>query len=83
MPDFDQGMHDKTGYVEISCQEYEDALTPDLRVSSSLTDPDGVYGSPLVYTEWYDPVTDRPVLRSYLRGPRDGERTCDHWRAAG
>ncbi len=46
-------------------------------VFSSLTDIDGEYGPPEIFTEWGYRVTDVPVLRDY-RWPGSG-RPCEHF----
>jgi hypothetical protein len=52
---------------------------------SSLTDPDGHYGIPIISTTWWDPagrVAVRTVRHPRLPGDtRSGDRmTCEHWR---
>jgi hypothetical protein len=72
---------------KISCVEREDLIDEKGRsfngfhdesgigVLSSLTDPDGTYGSPRVFTEWgYD--YDQPVLRDERYPGTD--RPCEH-----
>lgn len=66
-------MHDLSGWEPITCAE-SDTLRPDLAPLSSLTDPTGDYGAPVIYTEWG--TDDGPVLRDY-RWP-GAETVCAH-----
>lgn len=72
-------MNDLDGWVEVSCSQSENILagitTP--TVFSALTDPDGFYGTGVVYTEWGDAITDKPLLRNY-RWSEQG-RSCQHY----
>ena len=64
---------------ELTCQEYEDAIRADdeAHVASSITDPDGVYGSPLTFTLWL--MSDGSYLSTALEGRRDTEDyKCSH-----
>jgi hypothetical protein len=62
---------------ELTCQEYEDAVSQGGVVASSITDPDGFYGSPLTYTLWLLSTGD--YLATALEGRRDShERKCSH-----
>ncbi|MHA3723786.1 hypothetical protein ACXR2T_07895 [Leucobacter sp. HY1910] len=85
-------MFDLDGFVQVSCSTADAILcgsrAPELgsgrgaawgsiRPSSSLTDPDGEYGSPLVYTEWSFEKNDYVALREY-QFPGD-DRLCEHW----
>lgn len=77
---------DMTGWHPLTCEQYEtvmgrhrDMPIDVFKVASTITDPDGHYGSPLVFTEWW--YMDAPLLRSYLWGRRDGERRCEHYGA--
>lgn len=61
-------MHDRDGWTAITCAERDAQFSEQLiegvyGVSSTLTDPEGVYGPAVVYTEWH--VDNRPVLRDY------------------
>ena len=79
----DRSMFDLSGWREVDCVERDGIVYPfgksdeTLRCFSSLTDPDGNYGEPLIYTEWGRNDPDRAVLRDY-RWPGSG-RTCKHW----
>jgi len=67
------------GWRELTCQEYEDAIRADdeAHVASSITDPDGVYGSPLTFTLWL--MSDGSYLSTALEGRRDTEDyKCSH-----
>lgn len=68
-------MYDLDGWAPISCASSEE-LRADKTPVSSLTDPDGTHGTPIVYTEW---ATDdgTPVLRDY-RWP-NSSRECEHY----
>lgn len=74
-------MWDLREWRPITCAERDDiARGPSATAScvlSSLTDLDGRFGEPLVYTEWGD-ADERPVLRDY-RWPKDDERDCEHY----
>lgn len=67
-----------SGWAELTCQEYQDIIDSDLaaKVASSLTDPDGIYGSPLTYTLWE--LSDGRYLATALEGRRDDPRKCSH-----
>jgi hypothetical protein len=69
-------MHDLDGWTPITCVE-SDVIRDSMAPRSSLTDPDGNYGEGVVYTEWADPISERPVLRDY-RWTEPG-RDCQHY----
>lgn len=74
-------MRDMRGWVKVTCEESDRCREDrDLKVFSSLTDMEGTYGEPVIYTEWGDRETDRPVVRDYrwLKSDRD----CEHYLAA-
>lgn len=74
-----QSMDDMTGWGEVTCETRERFFSQYgalLKPYSSLTDPDGQYGEPTIYTEWGSKRRDTPWLRDY-RYPRD-ER-CAHF----
>lgn len=77
LPPLGANMHDLTGWRKVSCTERESIfLSGDgFTVSSSLTDLDGEYGEPVVYTEWA--LGGLPRLRDY-RYPDDGN-DCAHY----
>lgn len=61
------GMYDMTGWAGVSCR-VADLIHRGgaaLSVASTLTDPHGTYGSPIVFTEWW--WMEEPVLRTYRR----------------
>lgn len=68
-------------WVIASCEEYQAAVSDQgLRVWASLTDPDGQFGEPKVYTLWGDPGT-RPIAASLaLYDRRDSRKVvrCIH-----
>lgn len=85
-----QSMNDMAGWESVDCvtrdrflADHRDRLAP----YSSLTDPDGQFGSGVVYTEWGVTCGERPWLRDY-RWTTSGN--CAHympaaniaWRAA-
>jgi len=72
-----QNMTDRTGWTQVSCPASDRIRDEHLDkvVSSSLTDLDGEYGDPVVYTEWS--VGDVPLLRDYRWVAT--ERECEHW----
>ena len=79
-------MWERQGWSRISCEERNEhyALaerTGGLSPVSSLTDPDGNYGSPVIFTEWGRKDSDEPLLRDY-RYPVVGapdSRPCVHY----
>ena len=71
---------DMTGWREITCRE-ADLLRRQgagLTVASTITDPEGVHGESLVFTEWWwcNAAGEEPVLRDYRR---DRDHTCSHF----
>ena len=81
----DQDMDDLTGWQQVPCRVADlirygnaDRKWP-LKPFSSLTDPEGEFGRPIVYTEWgvEFPEGDAALLREY-RWPK-GERACEHY----
>lgn len=61
------------GWVVVSHDEYRRIVTDaggytELSVFSTLTDPDGVYGRPQIYTAWGRAVDDVPLvdIRDYV-----------------
>lgn len=72
-----QNMHDLDGWEETDCYT-SNGIRPGLKPVSSLTDLDGEFGRPIVYTEWANPDDeDTPVLRDY-RWP-GGYSKCKHY----
>ena len=71
-----RNMFDHSGWHQIPCAQ-RDPMVQALHPFSSLTDLDGEYGTPIVYTEWGVSSPDRAVLRDY-RWPNSG-RVCEHW----
>lgn len=69
-------MRDLSGWREIPCAE-SDEIRSNKHPRSSLTDLDGQFGLPIIYTEWEDGA-EVPVLREYL-WPKDPARPCQHW----
>lgn len=78
----EQGMHDLDGWQRVTCEVAEVIKHANaVRVFSSLTDPDGLYGHPVIYTEWGIPEMsdgDVPLLRDY-QWPQDPSRSCEHY----
>lgn len=74
-----QSMYNLDGWAQITCQASEVVMggVEMMSVYSTATDPDGVYGPPLIYTEWGMKNGDEPILRHY-RWP-DSDRECEHW----
>lgn len=73
-------MWSRAGWKRISCEERNEhyALAGSaLEPVSSLTDLDGEFGTPVVFTEWARRDQDEPLLRDY-RWP-DSERECEHY----
>ena len=69
-------MHNLTGWVAIGCTESDAIRATNCGVLSSLTDPAGNLGNPIVYTEWGD-REGRPILRDY--GETLPGSTCTHF----
>ena len=77
-------MYDLDGWVPITCDRREDIIHDHtlgkLGVFSTLTDPEGIYGPRMVYTEWGIADEDRPVLRDYLAYTDDRTPSeCTHY----
>ena len=73
--EFDQPLKWRT----ISCADYEVLLgnNPQLKVWSSLTDPEGIYGEPQFYTLWGQ--ENAMLLSTLLEYPHDDKRkSCSH-----
>ena len=68
-------MHDLNGWVAIPCAQSDEVRT-NKRPRSSLADPSGNYGMPVVYTEWAGPDDEQPVLRDYRWFD---DRDCTHY----
>lgn len=74
---------------QVTCAEREELVNrpggryDGLAPFSSLTDPDGQYGEPCIFTEWGEAGTDIPVLRDYRWPRREMETpdatTCEHF----
>jgi len=85
----DHTMSDKetTTWRRVTCQERDVAFAAwngAWGVGSSLTDFDGQYGDPQMFTEWWDKATERPVLRDRRYPGRPGQpdpRPCEHYLA--
>ena len=75
------GMHTLRGWREVSCREADliRRQGAGLTVASTLTDPDGNFGSPIVFTEWWWGDTT-PVLRDYRYPKAEEYRAgCTHF----
>lgn len=79
--------YDMTGWRSVDCREADliRRQGAGLVVGSALTDTDGQYGRPLIFTEWWWRTAkgEEPVLRDY-RHPDHGENEpgCAHYIAA-
>ena len=70
----------------VTCAERDEVYAAGIArwsVGASLTDLDGEYGDPEMFTEWWDRQTEKPVLRdrrypSREAGQRD-LRPCEHY----
>jgi hypothetical protein len=79
-------MRTMTGWTRIPCMERDehyDIAGEHLKPLSSLTDLDGEFGSPVVFTEWGRDDQDEPLLRDY-RYPKQSDpgsdyRPCEHY----
>ena len=65
-----------TGWTAVDCEEsdrirYDNSVSP----ASSLTDPEGVYSSGVIFTEWWT-RDERPLLRDYRYSD---DRPCTHY----
>ena len=70
----------------VTCEERDDVYNAGIDgwgVGSSLTDLDGLYGEPQMFTEWWDKATERPVLRDRRYPSREFGRAdlrpCEHF----
>lgn len=83
-------MNNMAGWLRITCYERDEhfALAKDtggIEPISGLTDPDGEYGTPLVFTEWARKDSDEPLLRDYRYPNEDGSGSgpdaapCKHY----
>lgn len=70
-------MNQLLGWRKVSCKA-ADAIRHGLRVSSALTDIDGQYGQPVIYTEWWS-TTAGALLRDFLYDPHTGTARCVHY----
>lgn len=72
-----RGHQDMTGWRPVTCREADliRRQGAGLTVASSLTDPGGTFGPPVIFTEWWwcTEVGQEPVLRDYRSG------SCTHW----
>lgn len=62
-------MHVLDGWRQVTCSERDEVFRSMALpiVASSLTDPEGRYGDPVIFTEWADDADrDAAVLRDYL-----------------
>lgn len=75
-PTAGQSLWNMTGWREVTCEESDQRRTEPRTVLSTLTDPDGVYGPAVVFTEWGD-GDGVPIMRDY-RHPTTDE-TCRHY----
>lgn len=77
---------------KITCAERDEAMARyDLVPISSLTDIDGEFGTPSIFTEWGDRTTEEPCLRDQRWPPRytsqemadyatrEDDRPCEHY----
>lgn len=76
-------MYDLTGWRSLSCGQRELVvtameLTGGKRPVSSLTDLDGTFGPPVIFTEW-ESEDGRTLLRDYLDRPFTDSANCSHW----
>ena len=77
-PEACQGMHDMTGWREVTCEVRDDFMRDhaDRRSCfSGLTDPEGHYGPGVVFTEWGVKDGEKPWLRDY----RWTATSCTHF----
>ena len=68
-------MNDRTGWRQVTCAESDTIRHAASGVLSSLTDPQGLHGQAVVFTEW-DDADARPALRDYRW--TDPDRPCEH-----
>jgi hypothetical protein len=73
-------MHNLDGWIEVTCRERDRVWAENEQTvvtTSSLTDPDGIYGDPIIYTEWGLRTDDghEAILRDYIKR---GE-SCTHY----
>lgn len=76
-----RSMYDWTGWHSLSCKDADDIMhrhrdmPTAWKPASALTDPDGLYGPGVIFTEWW--WDDMPVLRTY----RWTDSGCTHYGA--
>ncbi|WP_345434826.1 hypothetical protein [Microbacterium gilvum] len=75
-------MRTLTGWQAVSCERSDEVRAEhlDKTVRSSLTDLDGRFGGPVIFTEWAT-ADGRPLLRDYRWGA--AERPCEHYEPEG
>lgn len=72
-------MFEMSGWVEVTCLAADVIRRHGMSVASSLTDPRGNFGPPLIFTEWWWAGT--PVLRDY-QYPTPAAVRCAHFVAS-
>ncbi len=72
-------MLDLSDWREVTCEESEVVRDGGVTPLSSLTDIDGTYGRPVIYTEWARPDGEEPILRDYLYEPHTDDPKCHHF----
>lgn len=86
MIDYEPNHHrNMAGWKQIGCDKRDKmvlkaaaTLNHGLRVESTITDPQGLHGESLVFTEWWRGAS--PELRDYISGD---PRRCSHYEAVG
>lgn len=78
MAEAGKNMNELDEWEEIDCFT-SNGIRSGLKPVSSLTDLEGEFGRPVVYTEWASPDDDsKPVLRDY-RWPGGPDSRCKHY----
>lgn len=76
-----QSTYSLDGWAQITCEATEAIMCAAevgyLTVFTSITDPEGMYGTALNYTEWGIKSADEPLLRTYVWP--DSDKPCEHW----
>lgn len=66
-------------WVKATCVERDYVfIENELTVWSGLTDLDGEYGDPCMFTEWGSPDSTRPIVADLRWTAEDDKRPCEH-----
>ena len=75
----EMSMHDYSGWQEVACDVADSTRGAQHVIpGSTLTDLDGHYGKPVMFTEWWND-DERPILRDYYWHPHSDAGKCVHY----